>query len=478
MDNDDAIQTVDCCIAGGGPAGVVLGLLLARQGVSVLLLEAHENFDRDFRGDTVHPSTVALLEQIGLLDKLLALPHAAMLDFPFHYPDGSISPPPTERDRARQPHSYQVPQHLLLDMLVGEARRYPTFRVAMGARVDDLLHDGGVVCGVRYTAADGKHEVGASLVVGADGRFSKVRQLARNPLLGHGEPMDVLWFRLPKTASDPKRAAGLYLGAEGQLVVMDRPDGWQVGYVFAKGAYRRLRTAGLEALHRSVVDQAGWLADRIGTLQDWRQTSLLSVDAGRVERWYVPGLLLIGDAAHVMTPVGGVGINYAVQDAVVAANILSPRLLNGTLRTADLASVQRRRELPTRLMQAMQRLMTPFSRDGRPQLGPPFRLRVGMSFPPVAEIRRRLIRYGGWRPERLRDLASQERPGRRAIAAHLATKIARGVWSAMTQIDPRVMMVLGGGIYPYDAAVHDHGTTLQHDRSQRSASQLPARNVS
>src|SRR5262245_25206918 len=263
MNDNELTSSVDCCIAGGGPAGIVLGLLLARQGVEVLLLEAHQNFDRDFRGDTVHPSTVQLLEHIGLLDKLLALPHAAVLDFPFHYPDGSISPLPTERDRARQPYSYQIPQHLLLDMLVREAQRYPTFRVAMGARVDGLLHNGvGGVCGLRYTAAEGSYEVRASLVVGADGRFSKVRQLAGMQLRSRGEPMDVLWFRLPKSANDPERAAGIYFGADGLVVIMDRPDGWQVGYVFAKGAYQRLRAAGLAQLHEAILARAGWLADR------------------------------------------------------------------------------------------------------------------------------------------------------------------------------------------------------------------------
>jgi 2-polyprenyl-6-methoxyphenol hydroxylase-like FAD-dependent oxidoreductase len=442
MDSDNSIQSVDCCIVGGGPGGVVLGLLLARQGVSVLLLEAHQNFDRDFRGDTVHPSTVKLLDHIGLLDQLLALPHAASLDFPFHYPDGSISPLPSQRDRARRPVSYQVPQHLLLDMLVREAQRYPTFRVAMGARVDDLVHAGDGVCGVRYTSANARHEVRAAVVVGADGRFSKVRQLAGVPLHGRGEPMDVLWFRLPKAASDPERAAGLYFGTHGQVVVMNRPDGWQVGYVFAKGAYQRLRAAGLDALRRSVVDLAGWLGDRIDRLEDWRQTSLLSVESARVERWYAPGLLLIGDAAHVMTPVGGVGINYAIQDAVVAANILGPGLLNGTLRTADLARVQRRRELPTRLMQALQRRMTQFSGDGTPQLRPPLPQRLIMAFPPVAELRRRLIAYGGWTPEPLHAPIAyhpQTPGGLRALAQAAAS----GLWTAICQVDPRAFVLFG-----------------------------------
>jgi len=472
----EAIQTVDCCIAGGGPAGVVLGLLLARQGVDVLLLEAHQNFDREFRGDTVHPSTVNLIEQLGLLDKLLALPHVAMLDYPFHYPDGSISPPPTKRDRARLSSSYMIPQHLLLEMLVREAQRYPTFRLATGARVDDLLRDARGVCGIRYTAADGLHEVRASLVVGADGRFSKVRQLAGVPLRGRGAPMDVLWFRLPNAASDPERAAGVYLGTDGVVVIMDRPDGWQVGYAFAKGAYQRLRDAGPEALRRSVVDHAGWLADRIELLREWRQVSLLSVDAGRVERWYAPGLLLIGDAAHVMSPVGGVGINYAVQDAVVAANIIGPGLLQGTLRTADLAAVQCRRELPTRLMQALQQRMTPFSAAGQPRQRPPLLIRLAMGSP-LAALPRRLIAFGGWRPERVRDLQSKRRGRLRRFAVQLAVSTAKCVWSALGQVDTRAFAVFGLPVYTHELLRPRHlraGEASYSERDVKSPSDKQA----
>jgi 2-polyprenyl-6-methoxyphenol hydroxylase-like FAD-dependent oxidoreductase len=182
---------------------------------------------------------------------------------------------------ARQLSEDQIPQHLLLDMLVREAQRYPTFHVAMGARVDRLLHNaGGEVCGLRYTAAEGSYEVDTPLVVGADGRFSKVGQLAAVQLRSRGEPMDVLWFRLPKTANDPERATGVYFGTDGLVVIMDRPDGWQVSYAFAKGAYQRLRAAGIAQLHEAIVRRAAWLADRIELLADWRQTSLLSVDAG------------------------------------------------------------------------------------------------------------------------------------------------------------------------------------------------------
>jgi 2-polyprenyl-6-methoxyphenol hydroxylase-like FAD-dependent oxidoreductase len=415
MPTHDELNEVDCCIVGGGPAGVVLGLLLARQGVQVALLEAHQDFDRDFRGDTVHPSTVKLLEQLGLLERLLALPHATIVDFPTHYPDGSISAPMPSRS-----HSYQVPQDLFLNLLAEEAGRYPSFHLLMGARVDGLIEQDGSVQGVRYTSTDGAREIRAALVVGADGRFSKVRQLAGMTLQAAAEPMDVLWLRLPHGSADPERAQGLYLGRNGLLVVMDRPDAWQIGYVFAKGAYQRVRAAGLAALREVIAEQAPWLADRTEQLRDWRQTSLLSVEAGRVRRWYRPGVLLIGDAAHVMSPVAGVGINYAIQDAIVASNILGPGLAEGRLRTTDLAAVQRRRELPTRIMQFLQRRMRPtFEPSGAVRLGPPLPARLVLNLPPVVDLRTRLVAYGGWHPECVLHLvdgaSTDERQARRAV---------------------------------------------------------------
>ncbi len=408
----------------------MLALLLARQGVEVALLEAHQDFSRDFRGDTVHPSTVALLDQLGLLQRLLELPHAAVPDFPTHSPDGGVSPLP---DAASQSCSYQVPQQLLLDMLVTEARRYPSFHLLLGARVDGLIESDGQVSGLRYTAADGRHELQATLVVGADGRFSKVRQLAGIELRGKAEPMDVLWLRLPHGPADPARAQGLYPRRDGLLVVMNRPDAWQIGYVFAKGGYQRLRAAGLEALRQAIAERAPWLADRTHCVRDWRQTSLLSVEAGRVDRWYRPGLLVIGDAAHVMSPVAGVGINYAVQDAIVTSNIVGPRLRAGELRETHLAAIQRRRELPTRLMQFLQRRMSQSlepSATGRP----PLLVRLFMAAPPVAELRRRLIAYGGWKPERVRRL---DRAHQSDLTMRFLHALGAGVWSVFGQSDPR-----------------------------------------
>jgi 2-polyprenyl-6-methoxyphenol hydroxylase-like FAD-dependent oxidoreductase len=270
----------------------------------------------------------------------------------------------------------------------------------MGARVDGLLEDAGGVCGVRYTAADGRHAIQTPLVVGADGRFSKVRQLARMEFDSTTEPEDVLWFRVPRAASDPPRAHGIYLAPDGVLVVMPRPDDWHIGYILAKGAYPRLRAAGMAAFRESISRRAPWLSGRTTHLVSWSQTSLLVIEAGRVRRWYKPGLLLIGDAAHVMSPVFGVGINYAIQDAIVASNVLGHRLRNHTVRQSDLAVVQRRREWPTRLMQTLQREMRP----PVPAAGPPPRPSLSARLLrrlPIGALRGRLIASGGWQPERV-----------------------------------------------------------------------------
>jgi 2-polyprenyl-6-methoxyphenol hydroxylase-like FAD-dependent oxidoreductase len=398
-------RTVDCCVVGGGPGGAVLALLLARQGVKVMLLEAHRDFERDFRGDTVHPSTQALLDHLGLYERLLELPHATFFDFPTHYPDGSISAPTPPRVRAKHPQILDVPQARFIEMLVSEAERYPTFQLRLGARAEALIEVDGVIRGVRYRSADGWHDVRATLVVGADGRFSKIRQLAGLRLVGEPEPLDVLWLRLPRSATDPERAHGLYLGTHGFVAVMARGEDWQVGYVFPRGTYQQLRAKGLEAVRQPITSHAPFLADRVHHLQSWQQTSLLQIDVGRVPRWYRPGLLLIGDAAHVMSPVGGVGINYAIQDAVVASNMIGPRLRQGTLRTHHLECVQRRREPPTRLMQAFQRKMRPqVTPAGELLSSPPLAARL-IRLPLLREIPARLIAFGGLWPAKVAPIA-------------------------------------------------------------------------
>jgi 2-polyprenyl-6-methoxyphenol hydroxylase-like FAD-dependent oxidoreductase len=419
-------SNVDCCIVGGGPGGAVLALLLARQGVRVMLLEAHQDFEREFRGDTVHPSTLEMLDDLGLYERLLELPHATFFDFPTHYPDGTVSANTPLPVGSRHPRIMDVPQARFIDMLVAEAQRYPNFGVQLGARAEELLQENGVIRGVRYRAADGWREVRAALVVGADGRFSKIRQLAGMQLVGKPEPFDVLWLRLPRSVDDPERAHGIYLGTDGYVAVMARGEDWQVGYLFARGDYQRVRAAGLDALRASIARRAPFLADRLDHLQSWKQTALLQVEVGRVERWCRPGLLLIGDAAHVMSPVGGVGINYAIQDAVVASNLIGPRLRAGTLQIQHLECVQHRRELPTRIMQGLQRKMRPqMIAPGQPPSRPPLAARL-MRLPVVRDVPARLIAFGGLWPAKVAPLE----PWRQRVLRHLG----RSAESALEQI--------------------------------------------
>lgn len=352
------VTSTECCIVGAGPAGAILALLLARQGIHVTLLEAHLDFNRDFRGDTLMPSTLELMDQLGLGERLHALPHARVTEMRMETAEGSA--PYLEVDRVHTPFPYimSVPQVRFLEMVTDEARRYPTFRLVMGARVRQLLDADGEIRGVVYDSAAGVHEVQAPLTIGADGRFSKIRQLGGFDMLRNDEARDMLWFRLPRTEDSARAHPGLYTRPGlGYAVMVPRGTEWQVGYTLPKGRYKQLQAEGMPALRKSIVAIVPWLADSIESLQDWKQTSLLSVESGRARTWSRPGLLLIGDAAHVMSPVGGVGINCAIQDAVVAANRLVPVLRGGTLRHSDLRGVQRDREWSVRVTQACQRSM-------------------------------------------------------------------------------------------------------------------------
>ena len=350
------VQQTSCCVVGGGPGGAFLALLLARRGVPVMLLEAHRDFDREFRGDTVHPSTLEILDEIGLADRLHQLRHTKVYGPTIQAADGPFSPVDLRRLKTRFPYIMLMHQPILLQFLTEEAKKYPHFRLLMGANVQRLVEEQGVVRGVRYLGADGWHEVRAMLTVGADGRFSMVRHLAGFEPIKTSPPMDVLWFRLPRLPEDPEVPGGAFggLGRGHLLAVLDRHDYWQAAYIIPKGHYQEIRAAGLDALRRNIVEIEPRLARHVEHLRDWHQFSLLSVESSRCPRWYKPGLLLIGDAAHVMSPVGGVGINYAIQDAVVAANVLASPLKAGQVRLSDLAEVQRQREWPTRVIQAIQ----------------------------------------------------------------------------------------------------------------------------
>ncbi len=398
----DVFRTT-CCIVGGGPAGAVLALLLARQGVDVMLLEAHKDFDRDFRGDTVHPSTLEILDEIGLAGRLHQLRHVKVFAPTLRAVGGSFTPFDLRRLKTRFPYIMLMHQPIFLEFLTEEAAKYPNFRLLMQANVLALIEEGGEVRGVRYQSPQGWHEVRASLTVGADGRFSRVRQQAGFVPIKTSPQMDVLWFRLPRLPEDPQVTGGATGGvSRGHIfVVLDRFDYWQAGYIIAKGHCQEVRAAGLEALRRSILEIDPRFAKHVEHLTDWHQFSLLSVEASRCPRWYKPGLLLIGDAAHVMSPVGGLGINYAIQDAVVAANVLAVPLKSGRVQLRDLAKVQRRREWPTRFIQGIQSLVQKkivgSVLRSQEAIRIPWYVRFFFRVPVVRDLPARVVALGFWR---------------------------------------------------------------------------------
>ena len=404
------VSHTTCCVVGGGPGGAVLALLLARKGVDVTLLEAHPDFDREFRGDTLHPSVMEIMDQLGLAERLLELRHSKVRNFTLQTTSGPFTPVDLSRLRTKYPYITLMPQKNFLDFITKEAARYPNFRLVMGARVRELIEDSGVVRGVRYACEDRTHEVRAILTVGADGRGSRVRKLSGFEPVKTSPPMDVLWFKLPREVGDPEGIVGR-IGRGHIGVMLDRNDHWQAGYVIPKGTFPELRRAGIGALRKGFAEVIPEFSGRLDHLEDWRQVSLLSVESSHCERWYRPGLLLIGDAAHVMSPVGGVGINYAIQDAVVAANVLAEPLTGSQMQLVNLperqlAAVQRRRQLPVRAIQAAQalvqrRVLAP-TLDSDTPFTPPIPLRLALRLPFVRDIPARIVGFGFW-PVRVKD---------------------------------------------------------------------------
>ena len=405
-------RRVRCCVAGGGPAGTMLGFLLARAGVDVLVLEKHADFLRDFRGDTIHPSTLEVVHELGLLDEFLALPHQELRRLDAQVGDTRVPFADFSHLPTRCRFLAFMPQWDFLSFLVRQGSRYPAFALWMRAEVTGLVEEDGRVVGARVSTPEGPCEVRADLVVGADGRHSTVRAAAGLPVVELGAPMDVLWFRLSRRPDDRGETMGRFEAGR-IFITIDRGEHWQCGYVIAKGSLDELRRRGLDAFRADVARLAPFARDRVGELRDWDDVKLLTVRVDRLRRWYRPGLLCIGDAAHAMSPVGGVGINLAVQDAVAAANLLARPLRDGRVEADALRRVQRRREWPTRVTQRLQllvqdRVVSRVLEGGRPPR-PPLPLRLFARWPVLRRIPARLVGVGV-RPEHVRTPAVAPRP--------------------------------------------------------------------
>jgi 2-polyprenyl-6-methoxyphenol hydroxylase-like FAD-dependent oxidoreductase len=397
-----------CYIAGGGPAGMMLGFLLARAGISVLVLEKHADFLRDFRGDTIHPSTLEVMHELGLLQEFLQRPHQAVPTLGAQIGDTFVE----VADFTHLPTQCRfiafMPQWDFLDFLSDHATRYPAFQLRMEAEVQDLILDDGRVTGLWATTPNGELRVRGDLDVGADGRHSTVRNKAGLDVTDLGAPMDVLWMRLSRHPNDPAQTLGRV--DNGRIFVMlNRGDYWQTAFVIPKGGFDVMHRRGLPALRDEIAVLAPYLRDRVDQLKDWSDVKLLSVSVDRLRVWHRPGLLCIGDAAHAMSPIGGVGINLAVQDAVAAANILAPRFLQGAVSEQDLEAVQRQRYFPTwatqRLQLILQNRVIGRVLKSRAKLAPPLALRLLGSLPLLRRIPARLIGLG-FRPEHVKAPAA------------------------------------------------------------------------
>ena len=396
--------TTQCCVVGGGPAGMMVGYLLARAGIEVIVLEKHTDFLRDFRGDTIHPSTMELMQELGLLDAFLRLPHRKVERLVGEI--GKVRVTMAEFTRLSSACKFIafMPQWDFLDFMADRGRRYQSLRLMMKTEATDLIEQGGRIVGLRANAQAGVVEIRADLVIGADGRHSTIRERAGLKVEDLGAPMDVLWMRLSRHADDYAEAFG-HFEAGGIFIMVDRGDYWQCAYVIQKGSADQVMKRDIEDFRRAILALSPWLGERVNELKSWDDVKLLTVALDRLPQWYRPGLLCIGDAAHAMSPIGGVGINLAIQDAVAAANILADPLRAGAVTLDHLAQVQKRREWPTRVTQAFQRtiqnrVIGPVL-AGNKQPKVPLAVKLLDWFPPLRGIPARFIGIGV-RPEHIR----------------------------------------------------------------------------
>jgi len=353
-EQQDTPRTLDvkCCVVGGGPAGMMLGYLLGRAGIETAVLEKHADFFRDFRGDTVHPSTLQVMDELGLIDDFLKLPHDKLQKLEGYFGQAKLRLADIGRTSAKHPFIAFMPQWDFLNFLRDKGQRYPKLKVLMNTEATDLIWANRAVCGVEARDDKGPLAINADLVVACDGRHSTVRACAGLNVEEIGAPMDVLWFRVGKGAESESVLARIEPGQ--MMITLDRGDYWQCAYVIAKGQFDAVKARGLDAFRASIGQLAPILKSTVGDIKSWDDVKLLTVAINRLKRWTRPGLLCIGDAAHAMSPVGGVGVNLAVQDAVATANLLAEKLREGTPTEADLGAVRRRREFPMRVTQAMQ----------------------------------------------------------------------------------------------------------------------------
>ena len=396
--------TTRCCIAGGGPAGIMLGFLLARAGIDVVVLEKHADFFRDFRGDTIHPSTLEVLHELGLLEAFLKQPHQEVAKLGAQVGNTIVQ----VADFSHLPTQCQfiafMPQWDFLNFFADAGKRYQNFHLMMQTEATGLIQDAGNIVGVTAQTAAGTLDIRAELVIAADGRHSTLRPQAGFAVVDRGAPMDVLWFRLSRHAGDPGELLGR-IDAGRMMVTIDRGDYWQCAYIIPKDGIEQVHAAGLPAFRAQIAQLAPHFVDRIEELTSWDEVKLLTVAVNRLPTWYRPGFLCIGDAAHAMSPIGGVGVNLAVQDAIATANILVPRMRNEPPRIEDLRALQRRREMPVRLTQAVQVMIQNqvisrvLAGKQKPKPALPFRLLT--RFPFLRRLPARMIGMG-FRPEHIR----------------------------------------------------------------------------